>query len=177
MSVALLEHIVCRTRQARPVIGTLPVSVIMIAGNLLRTSMSSSPIGSLAVQGPSLTPQVVTVNASTCTNLSLFKGNELNTSVSTHKLNTRLHPDLLKEYRALDDSITMRFVYLYQALFVTPARTQSDMGLRFNRATAAMRDKDRESSAGNRPPPSTVQDQACLYIWRDLMCSLVSFHS
>jgi len=47
------------------------------------------PLGSLAVQAPSLTPQLVHVSPATCHNLSLFK-------------------DLLKEYRRLDDTINMR---------------------------------------------------------------------
>ncbi|EGN93051.1 hypothetical protein SERLA73DRAFT_64689 [Serpula lacrymans var. lacrymans S7.3] len=47
------------------------------------------PLGSLAVQAPSLTSQLVHVSQSTCHNLSLFK-------------------DLLKEYRRLDDTINMR---------------------------------------------------------------------
>jgi len=47
------------------------------------------PLGSLAVQAPSLTPQVVHVSPATCHNLSLFK-------------------DLLMEYRRLDDTINMR---------------------------------------------------------------------
>ncbi|KZP17284.1 hypothetical protein FIBSPDRAFT_793362 [Athelia psychrophila] len=45
--------------------------------------------GSLAVQAPSLTPQLVHVSSATCHNLSLFK-------------------DLLREYRRLDDTIVMR---------------------------------------------------------------------
>lgn len=49
----------------------------------------SSPLGSLAVQAPSLTPQLVHVSPATCHNLSLFK-------------------DLLREYRKLDDTINMR---------------------------------------------------------------------
>ncbi|KAK2466202.1 hypothetical protein APHAL10511_001844 [Amanita phalloides] len=46
-------------------------------------------LGSLAVQAPSKTPQVVHVSPSTCHDLSLFK-------------------ELLKEYRRLDDAIPMR---------------------------------------------------------------------
>ncbi|KAF8351468.1 caffeine-induced death protein 2-domain-containing protein [Amanita rubescens] len=46
-------------------------------------------LGSLAVQAPSATPQVVHVSPSTCHDLSLFK-------------------ELLKEYRRLDDAIPMR---------------------------------------------------------------------
>ncbi|PFH52713.1 hypothetical protein AMATHDRAFT_73850 [Amanita thiersii Skay4041] len=46
-------------------------------------------LGSLALQAPLLTPQVVHVSPSTCHDLSLFK-------------------DLLREYRRLDDAIIMR---------------------------------------------------------------------
>ncbi|KAL0949974.1 hypothetical protein HGRIS_009989 [Hohenbuehelia grisea] len=46
-------------------------------------------LGSLAVQAPLLTPQIVHVSRTTCHDLSLFK-------------------ELLKEYRRLDDSIVMR---------------------------------------------------------------------
>jgi hypothetical protein len=53
------------------------------------SSTMTSPQDILALQGPSLTPQTVTVAPSTCYNLSLFK-------------------DLLKEYRQLDDGINMR---------------------------------------------------------------------
>lgn len=49
----------------------------------------SPPLGSLAVQAPSLHPQLVHVSPATCHNLSLFK-------------------DLLREYRRLDDTINMR---------------------------------------------------------------------
>ncbi|KAF8914578.1 caffeine-induced death protein 2-domain-containing protein [Mucidula mucida] len=86
---------------------------------------SGTPLlGSLALQAPTLTPQIVHVSATTCNNLSLFK-------------------DLLKEYRRLDDTITMRL----------------------NRANAVMRDKERGSPSGK----GTVQDQACFYLWQELM--------
>ncbi|GLB33798.1 putative caffeine-induced death protein 2 [Lyophyllum shimeji] len=80
------------------------------------------PLGSLALQAPQ-SPQVVHVSPSTCHDLSVFK-------------------EILREYRRLDDTITMRL----------------------NRANAAMRDSDRaESSAGN------IQEQACSNIWRELV--------
>ncbi|KDR83752.1 hypothetical protein GALMADRAFT_236106 [Galerina marginata CBS 339.88] len=89
---------------------------------------SKQPVlGSLAVQAPSLTPQTIHVTSTTCHDLSLFK-------------------EILKEYRRLDDTITMRL----------------------NRANANMRDQDRiHGLSGN----STVQDQACEYIWRDLVAN------
>jgi len=51
--------------------------------------MSKLPLGSLAIQAPSLQPHVVHVSPSTCHDLSLFK-------------------ELMKEYRKLDDSIVVR---------------------------------------------------------------------
>lgn len=51
--------------------------------------------------------------------------------------------DLLREYRRLDDSITMRL----------------------NRANAQFRDRDRLGTGGK----GNVQDQACAYLWKDLV--------
>ncbi|KAI0080898.1 hypothetical protein K474DRAFT_1636931 [Panus rudis PR-1116 ss-1] len=82
----------------------------------------SPALGSLAVQAPSLAPKTVHVSPSTCHDMSLFK-------------------DLMKEYRKLDDTITMRL----------------------NRTTAQFRDRDRSGlGTGN------VEDQACAYMWREL---------
>ncbi|KAK0468342.1 caffeine-induced death protein 2-domain-containing protein [Desarmillaria tabescens] len=78
-------------------------------------SSSKSQLGSLGIQAPVLNPQIVHVSATTCNDMSLFK-------------------DLLREYRKLDDTITMRL----------------------NRANAVMR---------------TVQDQACSYLWQELMAN------
>ncbi|KAJ3757030.1 caffeine-induced death protein 2-domain-containing protein [Lentinula raphanica] len=47
------------------------------------------PLGSLAIQAPSLTPQIVHVSPETCLDLSIFKA-------------------VLRSYRALDDTINMR---------------------------------------------------------------------
>ncbi|TFY72951.1 hypothetical protein EVG20_g26 [Dentipellis fragilis] len=55
-----------------------------------------------------------------------------------------LRADLLKEYRKLDDSITMRL----------------------NRTNAQFRDRDRLGAGGGK---GNVQDQACAYIWKDLV--------
>ncbi|KIJ70575.1 hypothetical protein HYDPIDRAFT_78094 [Hydnomerulius pinastri MD-312] len=85
---------------------------------------SPPPLGSLAVQAPSLTPQLVHVSPATCHNLSLFK-------------------DLLREYRRLDDTITMRL----------------------NRSNAQFRDRDRAGISGK----GNIQDQACAYIWKELV--------
>ncbi|KXN86261.1 Coiled-coil domain-containing protein 58 [Leucoagaricus sp. SymC.cos] len=52
-------------------------------------SKHSTPLGSLALQGPSPNSQTVHVSPSTCQDLSLFK-------------------DILREYRRLDDTIAMR---------------------------------------------------------------------
>lgn len=51
--------------------------------------------------------------------------------------------DLMKEYRKLDDSITMRL----------------------NRTIAQYRDMDRVGSTGK----GTVEERACLQVWRELV--------
>ncbi|KAG2042856.1 caffeine-induced death protein 2-domain-containing protein [Suillus americanus] len=81
-------------------------------------------LGSLAVQVPSSSPHLVHVSPSTCHNLSMFK-------------------DLLKEYRRLDDTITMRL----------------------NRTNAQFRDRDRAGTSGK----GNIQDQACAYVWKELV--------
>ncbi|TFK55694.1 hypothetical protein OE88DRAFT_1652118 [Heliocybe sulcata] len=84
---------------------------------------SQAVLGSIALQAPSLTPQVVHVSPSTCHNLSLFK-------------------ELLREYRKVDDSI----------------------GMRINRATAQFRDQNKRGTGSG-----SVENQACAYIWRQLL--------
>lgn len=60
----------------------------------------------------------------------------------------RLHTEILKEYRRLDDTIIMRL----------------------NRANAAARDSVRtEDARGN------IQDQACLQVWRELVGVFIIF--
>ncbi|KAI0736197.1 caffeine-induced death protein 2-domain-containing protein [Fomitopsis betulina] len=88
--------------------------------------LSQPQLGSLAIQAPSLAPKTVHVSASTCHDMSLFK-------------------DLLKEYRKLDDSITMRL----------------------NRTTAQFRDRDRQGLVGQ----GSVEDEACMQIWRELVAN------
>ncbi|KAG9317301.1 caffeine-induced death protein 2-domain-containing protein [Chiua virens] len=97
----------------------------------MSSSKSSPPLGSLAIQAPSLTPQLVHVSAATCHNLSLFKGEY------------RILPYLLREYRRLDDTITMRL----------------------NRSSAHFRDRDRQGTGGR----GSIQDQACAYVWKELL--------
>ncbi|TCD70822.1 hypothetical protein EIP91_001512 [Steccherinum ochraceum] len=81
-------------------------------------------LGSLAIQAPTLASQTVHVTPSTCYELSVFK-------------------DLMKEYRKLDDTITMRY----------------------NRTTAQFRDRDRLGLGGK----GNVQDQACAHLWKELV--------
>jgi len=57
-----------------------------------------------------------------------------------------LFKELLKEYRWLDDAIPMRV----------------------NRANAAMRDRQR---SGDQAPTGNVQDEACAYLWRELVAN------
>ncbi|KAF9506485.1 hypothetical protein BS47DRAFT_1305233 [Hydnum rufescens UP504] len=80
-------------------------------------------LGSAAIEMP--TPQRVRVTESTCLQLSLFK-------------------DIMKEYRKLDDAITMRL----------------------NRNNAQWRDKDR---LGGRL--SFSQDDACEHFWKELVAN------
>ncbi|TDL29881.1 hypothetical protein BD410DRAFT_710329 [Rickenella mellea] len=79
-------------------------------------------LGSLAVQSPQVNPRIIHVTTETCHNLSLFK-------------------ELMKEYRKLDDSVTMRL----------------------NRTVAQFRDRDRLGAEGN------PQDEACAYFWKELV--------
>ena len=58
-----------------------------------------------------------------------------------------LPKDLLREYRRLDDTITMRL----------------------NRSNAHFRDRDREGLGGK----GSIQDRACAYIWKDLVGELL----
>jgi len=81
-------------------------------------------LGSLAIQSHSQSSQLVHVSPATCHNLSLFK-------------------ELLKEYRKLDDTVTMRI----------------------NRTTAQFRDRDRMGPSGK----GSVQEQACSYLWQELV--------
>ncbi|KAK7695985.1 hypothetical protein QCA50_000625 [Cerrena zonata] len=86
--------------------------------------MPSKQLGSLAIQAPALTPQLVHVTPSTCHDLSMFK-------------------DLMREYRKLDDSITMRL----------------------NRSNAQFRDRDRLGLGAK----GNVQEQACAHLWKELI--------
>jgi hypothetical protein len=104
--------------------------------------MSKQPIlGSAALHLPVPTSQKVQVTPSTCLNLSLFKG-PVRTTISCLSSHLWSYVDLMKEYRKLDDSITMRL----------------------NRNTAAFRDRDRVG--GVKP---NTQEEACAYFWKDLV--------
>lgn len=105
------------------------------------------------MQAPSQTPQTVHVSPSTCHDLSLFKGAEYMHIAHPH--DSRTYPtiytlELLKEYRRLDDLITMRI----------------------NRANAHQRDKDRLD-----PVRGNLQDEACSQVWKELIGAHSSFIS
>ncbi|CCO26001.1 tryptophanyl-tRNA synthetase [Rhizoctonia solani AG-1 IB] len=85
-------------------------------------------LGSKAIHAPSTPPQLVRVSESLCQNLSQFK-------------------DLMKEYRKLDDSVTMRM----------------------NRNLAQFRDIDRHRS--NQSGSPQLQDEACLHFWKELVAN------
>ena len=103
--------------------------------------MPSPVLGSLAIQAPTPT-HTVHVSPQTCHNISLFKGPVCLRS-KTRYLASYKSADLMKEYRKLDDSITMRL----------------------NRTAAQFRDLERTGSSGK----GSVQDQACLHLWRELV--------
>ncbi|KAJ7890810.1 caffeine-induced death protein 2-domain-containing protein [Mycena leptocephala] len=88
--------------------------------------MPSAPVlGSLSLQSPSPATQIVSVSSSTCLEISSFK-------------------DLLREYRKLDDSITIRL----------------------NRENAMVREQERVSGRSGK---GSVQDQACANLWQELV--------
>ena len=106
-------------------------------------------LGSLAIQSHSQSSQLVHVSPATCHNLSLFKGSS-SYGISDPSLQfwgrfsrRKLSLELLKEYRKLDDTVTMRI----------------------NRTTAQFRDRDRMGASGK----GTVQEQACSYLWQELV--------
>jgi len=102
----------------------------------------SPKLGSIALQNPSPHLQTVHVSPSTCQDLSLFKGMLLH---AAYRVTCSLsETDILREYRRLDDTIIMRL----------------------NRANAAMRDQQREHNKGSR---ENVQNQACAYLWHELV--------
>ncbi|KAJ6539337.1 caffeine-induced death protein 2-domain-containing protein [Mycena capillaripes] len=88
--------------------------------------MPSAPVlGSLSLQSPSPATQIVSVSRSTCLDVGSFK-------------------ELLREYRKLDDSITIRL----------------------NRENAMVRDQER---IYGRPGKGSAQDQACANLWQELV--------
>ncbi|KAH8118685.1 caffeine-induced death protein 2-domain-containing protein [Phellopilus nigrolimitatus] len=95
-----------------------------VSTDKLIQSMSTRqpPLGSQAVFFPSGDSKTVHVDSSTCHNLSLFK-------------------ELMREYRKVDDSVTMRL----------------------NRTAAQFRDRDRHAAR------STPEEEACAYFWSDLV--------
>ncbi|KAE9410481.1 hypothetical protein BT96DRAFT_805218 [Gymnopus androsaceus JB14] len=89
--------------------------------------MSSPPLGSLAIQAPSLTPQIIHVDPRTCLDLSLFKA-------------------VVREYRALDDTINMRL----------------------NRTTALMQDQERQKTQRGK---MSVEEGACARVWQEMVAN------
>lgn len=71
-------------------------------------------------------------------------GVSLHSSPAETHLNLPFITDLMKEYRKADDAITMRL----------------------NRSTAQFRDRDR---LGLGPKDSSPQDEACLYLWKEIV--------
>lgn len=109
--------------------------------------MPSGPgpvLGSLSLQSPSPATQIVSVSRSTCLDIGSFKGMYFNVySVFRFLTLGMFSSDLLREYRKLDDSITIRL----------------------NRENAMVRDQERSG----RPGKGSVQDQACANLWQELV--------
>ncbi|GJJ07112.1 hypothetical protein Clacol_001312 [Clathrus columnatus] len=93
-------------------------------------SRSTSPLlGSQAIHIPSPSAsQTIHINSSTCQDISTFK-------------------EVMKEYRKLDDSVTMRL----------------------NRNLAHFRDRDRESVKQLSGNTADSQNEACAYFWSQLI--------
>lgn len=98
-------------------------------------------LGSLTIQSPSQTPKVVYVSPSTCHDIGLFKG-ALRLFICFAYCRS-LSEDLLREYRRIDDTITMRL----------------------NRSNAQFRDMDRSGII----PVGNTQNSACEYVWKELL--------
>lgn len=99
---------------------------------------------------PSADAKSVQVDPATCYNISLFKGKHVTRDVSPYfsceetMLNlVVLLVELMREYRKVDDNVTMRL----------------------NRTVAQFRDRDRHSSAAHIP-----EEDACAFFWKDLVC-------
>jgi hypothetical protein len=105
-------------------------------------------LGSQAFHAPSA-PQIIQVTASTCHNLSVFKGQSASPDFSEHEKIIQPLADLMKEYRKLDDSVTMRM----------------------NRNLAQFRDRER---LGPGSGAAGMQDEACAYFWKELVGELSS---
>lgn len=82
-------------------------------------------MGSQAMFSPSADAKSVQVDPATCYNISLFK-------------------ELMREYRKVDDNVTMRL----------------------NRTVAQFRDRERHASAAHKP-----EEEACAFFWKDLVCA------
>lgn len=107
-------------------------------------------LGSEAVHNPPANSRVISVNAATCLNLSLFKGASVVAGCArpTLTIASVLAAELMREYRKVDDTVTMRM----------------------NRVTAQFRDRDR---AGMSEPSRNSRDQACSYFWTELVGACV----
>lgn len=144
----LYEYYVTRSRVDLAVTVTAPVHYVRTSVELSRHKLVMVPskqpqLGSLAIQAPEH-PQIVHVSPSTCHDLSLFKGNTIRAFGFSSYMSQFLLLEILREYRRLDDTITMRL----------------------NRANATMRDQERMRDSTGR---GNVQEQACLSMWRELV--------
>ena len=142
-------------KQARLVVGNqflswtgiTTSSCIYHSGWVLMAPTKQPVLGSAAIEMP--VPQRVRVTESTCLQLSLFKGAipSSDHALARHSYGFVCNADIMKEYRRLDDTITMRL----------------------NRNNAQWRDKDRLSGK-----LSSSQDDACEYFWKELVGTFAS---
>ncbi|OJT10158.1 hypothetical protein TRAPUB_13263 [Trametes pubescens] len=135
--------------------GVITVPLCAALPSLARPPMSSKQpqLGSLAIQAPTLTPRTVHVTPSTCRDISVFKGAfrrrcsatvppALTSGIAPCSIAPGA-PDLMSQYRKLDDTINMRL----------------------NRTTAQFRDRERSGLSGK----GGVEEQACIQVWRELV--------
>ncbi|KAJ3869650.1 hypothetical protein EV359DRAFT_59611 [Lentinula novae-zelandiae] len=112
--------------------------------------MSSTPqLGSLAIQAPSLTPQIVHVSPETCLNLSMFKGAR---SLKQHTMDFGKSSRVIWQrcYEVIEHS-------MIQSTCVSLVDVLHNLNLtqRLNRTAAFMHDQERQ--------------KACSRLWQELV--------
>ena len=111
-------------------------------------------LGSQAIYSPAKSTRSITIDPSTCHNFSLFKGGIPSYYDCLISLNWMLFRrlELMREYRKVDDTVTMRL----------------------NRTVAQFRDRSRTSASEMSKNP---EEEACAYFWQDLVGEGCAFDS